>query len=140
MSAHEDLSRAEGVKASSERAFGLVFAAFFVLIGLFPLLRGRPMRLWAFPVAVIFLLAGLLLPAVLKPLNWFWMQLAVVLHKIMTHIVTGAMFFLIFTPIGLLMRAFGKDPLRVAYDPKSSSYWILREPPGPPPESMINQF
>lgn len=140
MSAHEDLSRAEGVKASSERAFGLVFAAFFVLIGLFPLLRGRPMRLWAFPVAVIFLLAGLLLPVVLKPLNWFWMQLAVVLHKIMTPIVTGAMFFLIFTPIGLLMRAFGKDPLRVAYDPKSSSYWILREPPGPPPESMINQF
>jgi hypothetical protein len=55
-------------------------------------------------------------------------------------VVLGIMFFLVVTPIGLLMRAFGKDPLRLRFDKSASSYWLDRTPPGPPPESLSDQF
>ena len=60
--------------------------------------------------------------------------------KIMAPIIMGALLYLVVTPIGLLMRLFGKDPLRLKMDPSSKSYWIKRDPPGPAPESMSDQF
>ena len=50
------------------------------------------------------------------------------------------MFAMVFVPIGLLLRLFGKDPLRLRLDPAAQSYWIEREPPGPAADSMTNQF
>jgi hypothetical protein len=140
MAAHEDLSRKHVARGPSDRSFGFVFSAFFVLVSLAPLRKHQPMRLWALGIAVAFLVVGLLSPGVLKPLNSLWMQLGRLLGRVTTPIVTGLLFYLVFTPAGFLTRLLGKDPLRLNFDAQEPSYWQERRPPGPPPEDMANQF
>ena len=140
MAAHEDFHRDERAVPSSNRTFGIVLAAFFALVGLLPLLRGHAVRLWALPLSGIFLLAALAAPAALAPLNRVWTALGAQLHKITNPIILGVFFYVVFTPFGWLLRLLGKDFLRLKWVPDSESYWILRQPPGPPPESMSNQF
>lgn len=137
---HEQFTRDDGVKAGSERAFGLVFAAVFALIGFWPLLSAGDIRLWAFIVAALFLAAAVLAPGVLKPLNRVWFLFGMLLHKIVSPLVMALLFFTTVTPIALLMRLMGKDPLRLTLDRAAKSYWIERVPPGPSPESMRRQF
>ena len=137
---HENFSRDDGVQAGSERGFGFVFAIVFATIGLWPLLDDGPVRVWALAAGGAFLAAGLLLPAVLKPLNRVWFLFGMALHKIVNPLVMGLLFFLTVTPIALMMRVAGKDPLRRKFDPGAESYWIKREPPGPAPDTMRQQF
>ena len=137
---HESFERSEEVRGSSNRAFGLVFAAFFAIIGLFPLVFGGALRAWAFIVAAGFLGAALAFPRVLTPLNRVWIKVGQLLHQVVSPIVLGIMFFLVITPMAFLMRALGKDPLRLKFDRAAESYWIVREPPGPPPDSLKDQF
>lgn len=124
----------------SDRSFGLVFAAFFALIALWPLKSGGDIRLWAAGAAAAFLLAALVVPRALKPFNIVWFKFGMVLHHVMTPLIMGLLFFLTVTPVGLLMRATGKDPMRLKRDAKAESYWIVRAPPGPDAQSMKNQF
>jgi hypothetical protein len=140
MSAHESLTREQIVQGSSDRTFGLVFAVFFLIVGAFPLLRGGPVRMWAFPVAAVFLVAALLFPSVLHPLNRLWTRFGLLLHKVTNPLILGILFYLVFTPFGLVFRMLGKDLLRRRTDPNARSYWIERQPPGPAPETMANQF
>jgi hypothetical protein len=79
-------------------------------------------------------------PRVLAPLNKLWTKLGLLIYKVMNPIVLGLLFFVTIMPIGLLMRVFGKDFLRMKIDRNAKSYWIERKPPGPPPQSMRNQF
>jgi hypothetical protein len=137
---HESYDRREGVQGSSNRSFGFVFAAFFAIVGLLPLITGDRVRLWALMIGGAFLLSGLLFPSILAPLNRIWTKLGLLLHKLVSPIVLGIMFFLVITPTGLLMRLLGKDPLRLRFSRDAESYWIAREPPGPAPESLKDQF
>jgi hypothetical protein len=137
---HEDFSRGESAGGSTDRSFGLVFAAALAFFGLIPLLRGRPPRLWWLAAGVVFLLSALTVPAVLHPLNRLWMRVSLLISKVTNPIITGLMFFLVFTPAALILRLLGKDPLRIKLDPGATSYWIIRRPPGPAPETMRNQF
>ncbi|HTH17378.1 MAG TPA: SxtJ family membrane protein [Magnetospirillum sp.] len=137
---NEHQSHAGAVQMGSERSFGLVFAAFFVLVGLWPLKNGGEVRVWALGAAAGFLLAALVAPKALKPLNLVWFKLGLALHKVVTPVVMGLLFFVTVTPVGLLMRATGQDPMRLKRDPKARSYWIERTPPGPSAASMKNQF
>jgi O-antigen/teichoic acid export membrane protein len=137
---HENYDRDEKIDGSSNRSFGLVFAAFFGLVGLLPLILGRAPRIWAFLPGALFLLAALFFPSVLGPLNRAWMRLGLLLHRVVSPIVLGIMFYLVITPMGLLMRAMGKDFLRLRPDPAAASYWIDRRPPGPAPEAFKDQF
>lgn len=137
---HESYERPSVLKTSTDRVFGLVFAGVFLLVAVLPLLAGRPVRIWAFGPAFAFLAAALIYPRVLSPLNRLWMKFGLVLHKVMNPIVLGAMYFIVITPVGLLMRAFGKDPLTLQPDRKADTYWIPREPPGPDPDSLNRQF
>ncbi|MBX9635105.1 MAG: hypothetical protein K2X44_09005 [Magnetospirillum sp.] len=130
----------DSVQMGSERSFGLVFTVVFTIIGLWPLKAGGDMRLWALGGAAAFLLAALVVPRMLRPLNLLWFKFGQLLHHIVTPVVMGLLFFLTVTPVGLLMRATGKDPMRLKRDPKAVSYWIDRTPPGPAPETMKNQF
>jgi hypothetical protein len=138
--AHEDFLRDTPMEASSDRTFGLVFAAFFLILATWPLLRGVPMRWWAFAVALAFAAVALALPARLAPLNRLWMRLGLLLGKVVSPVALGIVFFGVLTPTAVLMRWRGKDPLRLARAPTSPTYWVLREPPGPAPQSMTNQF
>ena len=137
---HENLDRQEEVKGSSNRSFGLVFTTVFLLIALTPLLQGRDMRLWAFGVSGAILLITFLLPAWLTYPNRLWLRLGLLMNKIVSPIALGVLFYVVITPIGLLMRWFGHDPLRLKFKPQSDSYWVKREPPGPEPKSLSNQY
>jgi hypothetical protein len=140
MNSHEDYSRKEGPKPSSDRTFGLVFTVFFLLVSFWPLVRGRAPRRWALPLSAVFLLLAIVRPTLLHLPNVLWTRLAELLNKIVNPIVTALLFYLIFTPAGLLLRLSGKDPLRLRFESNAKSYWIDRRPPGPPPESMAQQF
>ena len=137
---HEDYGRTEVLKLGSERAFGVVFAAVFAAIGLWPLVAGGAVRAWALGVGVAFFVVALARPALLRPLNRLWFRFGLLLNRIVNPLVMGLLFFLTVTPIGLVMRALGKDPLRLRFDRGARSYWIERQPPGPAPETMRQQF
>ena len=137
---HEDFSREEHVKAGSDRGFGLVFAGFFALVSALSWWRGHVGWHYTLPLAALFLIVAYTYPRVLAPLNKLWLKFGLLLYKVMNPLVLGLLFFITITPIGLVMRAFGKDFLRLRLDRGAKSYWIEREPPGPPPQSMKNQF
>jgi hypothetical protein len=137
---HESLSRDEESRSGSERAFGLVFAVVFAVFGLLPLWRGVPARWWCLGVSGAFLLLALVAPRTLAPLNWVWFKIGLLLHAVVNPIVMTLLFVTTVTPIALIMRAMGKDPLRLRLDPDAPTYWIERRPPGPEPTSMPRQF
>lgn len=140
MSTHEDFSRKEQIKGASDRSFGLVFAVFFAILALWPVISRDAPRWWAVFLSAGFAIAALLFPRVLHPANWAWTKFGLLLNRFTNPIITGLVFFLAVTPTGLLMKMFGKNPLRLGYEPEAQTYWIERRPPGPAPESMSNQF
>jgi hypothetical protein len=140
MSTHEDLSRKTAVTGSSDRTFGLTWVVFLEAVGLWPLIHGRPIRLWAMGAGAALFLVALVRPSVLAPLNRLWMRLGLILHRITSPIVMGLMFYGVITPIGLIRRGFGWDVVRRGFDRGTNSYWIERRPPGPRPETMSKQF
>jgi hypothetical protein len=137
---HEDLGRQDKAGAGSERSFGMVFAVVFGVIALWPVFDGGRMRAWAAAVAAFFFIAGLLMPPVLQPLNRLWFLFGAALHRIVSPLIMGLLFYLTVTPIALIMRIVGKDPLRLKFDRAARSYWIERHPAGPAPETMRRQF
>ena len=137
---HEDLSRDQHVEGSSDRSFGLVFAAAFAVIGAWPLLGGAAPRWWAFAIGAGFGAVALAKPALLSGLNRQWLKLGLLLGRIVSPVALAVLYYAVFVPVGLVMRAAGSDPLRLKREPAAASYWRRREPPGPPPDSMTNQF
>lgn len=136
---HEDLRREEEVKGSSERGFGLVFAAFFCIVGAVKAWNGSPWSLAWFGAAVAVALAAFLVPRTLAPANRLWMKFGLLLFRIVNPVVMLLVYLICIVPIGVGMRLFGRDPMRRRFEPGSASYWIRRDPPGPL-ESMKNQF
>ena len=137
---HEDLSREDEVEGSSDRSFGVVFAVVFLIIGLLPLLHSGSVRWWSVGVSAAFGAVALTIPSVLAVPNRLWMKFGLLLAKVVSPIALGILFYLVFMPVGLVMRIANKDPLRLRFDPAAKSYWIPRDPPGPAPTSMTNQF
>jgi hypothetical protein len=137
---HERLVIDEAVTGPSNRSFGLVFSVLFAFLGLGPLTRGRPVRGWALVVAAAFLLAALALPRMLAPLNRVWLRCGLVLHACISPVIMGLVFYTTVTPIGLVRRLLGKDPLRLRWDRDAVTYWIERNPPGPASDTMPRQF
>jgi len=137
---HEDFGRAGPAARSSDRALGVVFAAVFAAVALWPLWTGGAVRGWALIVAAAIAVVALAIPRALEPLNRAWHGLGVALHRVVSPLVMGLLFFLTVTPTGLIMRLFGKDTLRLRFDPGAKSYWIERRPPGPAPDTMRQQF
>ena len=138
--AHEDLNRDQQVEGSSDRSFGVVFAIVFLLIAAWPLLQGRPPRWWAIGVSAAFALVAVFRPALLAGLNRWWIKLGVLLGNVVSPVALGILFYGVLVPTGVAMRIAGKDPLRLKRDAAAATYWIRRTPPGPPPDSMTNQF
>jgi len=116
------------IKISSNRSFGIVFGILFLLISLYPLLKDEDLRTWSIIVSVIFLLLGLFNSSILSPLNKVWFKFGILLGSFVSPIVMGIVFFLVVTPISLLMRLFGKDVLKLKKN-NSKSYWIEKSGP-----------
>ena len=128
------------VSMPSERRFGLFFSAIFVAAGLFYYFSAETrIAINLIGISGIFLFAALLVPALLRPLNFLWFKFGLLLGKIISPIVLGVIFFLIITPIALLMRLFGRDELQLK-NTNPQSHWNERKPVGPDAESFKNQF
>jgi hypothetical protein len=137
---HEVLHREYAAKASSDRAFGLVFASFFGAIGAWPLLHGGGLRSWALAVAACLAVLSFAAPGLLSVPNRLWTKLGELMARVVGPLACAILFFVCFVPLGWLMRRCGKDPLRLVRDPAARTYWIPRSPPGPEPGSLTRQF
>jgi hypothetical protein len=124
----------------SNRKFGLLFVVVFALLGTYLWRRQVGWHPIAFGLSAVFLAAALVFPHVLRPLNRAWMGLALILNKIVSPVVLGVLFFILFTPVALFMRLRKRDVMARRFDPASPSYWIGRSPPGPLPGSFRDQF
>ena len=125
------------IKLGSNRSFGIIFFIVFVLIAIYPLINQGEVRIWSLIISFLFLFLGLLNSKILTPLNKLWFRFGLFLGKIISPIIMGVIFFLVVTPIGLLMRFFGKDVLNLKLNKKKSSYWIEK---AGPKSKMKNQF
>ena len=123
--------------AGTERNFGLVFAAVFVIISLYPLWFGKNIHLWACIIAFIFFILAIFLPKALFVINKLWLKLGLFLGAIVSPIIMGIIFFLAVTPTGMIMRLLGKYILNQKMKKSIKSYWIKRKENL---SSMKNQF
>ena len=121
------MSRRSRIKISSNRSFGLVFFFVFLIITFWPLIDEGQIRIWSIAIAIVFLILALMNSKLLTPLNKLWFKFGMVLGAIVAPIVMGIVFFLVVTPIGLVMKIMGKDLLNKKYDKKKRTYWIKRE-------------
>ena len=125
------------INMGSEKSFGIVFAIVFFLIGLYPLLHGQNVRLWALIVALILLVLAFLAPKTLSIPNKLWFKLGMALGAVVAPVVMALVYFITVVPTGLLIRLSGKDLLREKLDRSANSYWIERDQPV---GSMKDQF
>ena len=115
------------VEASQLRSFGLIVGSVFALIALWPLvIRGHDVRLWALILSGLLVVPALILPTLLKPIYTLWMRIGSVLGWINTRIILAIGFYLVFTPMGILMRLLGKDPLHRKFSQDLTTYRVAR--------------
>ena len=114
-------------KKPSNRSFGLLFSFVFILITFWPLIISEPIRVWALIISLIFLILGLLDSRFLSPLNKYWIKLGELLGRIIAPLVMMLIFFTILTPIGLTLKLFGKDLLKIKKIKSLKSYWITKK-------------
>lgn len=124
----------------TNRSFGIVFSIVFLLVGIFLLALNKDSYFVSLFASVSLLVLAFAAPKILAPFNYIWFRFGMLLHVIVSPIALGILFYGVITPTGLLMRLVGKKPLALDFDRDAPSYWIQRSPPGPAPESMINQF
>ena len=124
------------VKIGSNRSFGIVFFVVFLLIGLYPLINADSIRIWSVIISLFFLILGLMNSKILNPLNKLWFKFGILLGKIVSPLVMGIIFFLVVTPIGILMKILKKDLLNLKFNNKET-YWIEKNEPK---SKMKNQF
>jgi hypothetical protein len=135
------MAMTKNIQLPTDRSFGFTFVVVFALLAGWQAWAGRPVAAAVLAgLGAATLLAALARPSVLHPLNRAWMKFGALLHAIVNPIVLGGMFFVLIAPIGIGMRLFGRDALRRRLDGDAKSYWVRRDPPGPPPDSLPHQF
>ena len=137
---HESYERHEGLAVGSDRTFGLLFVFVFAVVAAWPLFDGGSLRLWAVAVAALLLAVSLLVPKLLHPANVAWMRLGQLLGVVGGWIGLTLLYYGAFLPTGLLMRLFGKDPMRRRFERDAASYWIETPAAEQQKRSMRNQF
>ena len=122
---------------NSYKSFGLLFFIVFLIIGLWPLKNGDSLNIYFIAISITFLILGLINSKLLSPLNKIWIKLGEILGIIISPIVMFLVYFIILTPVSLIVRLFGKDLLGLKFFKKNDSYWIIRKSNL---GSMNNQF
>lgn len=124
-----------------ERSLGILFFVVFLIVAAYFWHKsyGDSWVFGAIGLSLFFLLAGFLAPTLLRPLNKLWFQLGLLMGRVVSPIVLGAIFFILISPIAILMRVFGRDELKIKKR-DVSSYWVERQPHGPAAESFKEQF
>lgn len=138
----ENSARDHIQKTGSDRSFGLVFVVVFLAIGLWPLIGDwsnfAAVRIWSIGIAAVLLVVAIAVPRLLAPANGLWIRFGLLLGRIMNPIIMGVLFFIVLSPVALVMRLSGKDILSLKSNRDAKTYWIVRNDEEPP--SMSNQF
>tara|TARA_B100001778_G_scaffold322304_1_gene314522 strand:+ start:374 stop:763 length:390 start_codon:yes stop_codon:yes gene_type:complete len=124
------------IKIGSNRSFGIVFFVVFLIIGLWPLINNGDIRNWSVIISAIFLVLGLLNSKVLTPLNKAWLRFGIFLGNFISPIVMAIVYFLVVTPIGIMMKIFKKDLINLKKN-NNKTYWIKKNEIK---SNMKNQF
>tara|TARA_B100000242_G_C42765180_1_gene356449 strand:+ start:215 stop:607 length:393 start_codon:yes stop_codon:yes gene_type:complete len=125
------------IKLPSNKSFAIVFFIVFLLIGFYPLLKGYEIRSWSLIVSIIILILGLTNSKFLTPFNKLWFKFGIFLGRLISPLVMGLIFFVVVTPIAILMRILKKDLLNLNFNNKIATYWIDKTGPK---SKMKNQF
>jgi hypothetical protein len=137
---HEDLRREDRTAGPSDRKFGLTLGTILALIAVVKVIGRSP---WCFiwgVLAAVLIVSALVRPSLLSAPNHIWLRLGLLLHRIVNPVIMAVLFYGTIVPIGLLMRALGKDPLRLRLDKAATSYWLTRSDERSQPDSMRQQF
>ena len=126
----------DDVKIGSNKSFGIVFFIVFLVVAIYPLINNGELILWSLILSILFLFLGLANSKILNPLNKLWFRFGIFLGKIISPLIMGFIFFLVVTPIGLLMRLLNKDLLNLQFK-NTNTYWIEKTEPK---SKMKNQF
>tara|TARA_A100001011_G_C14310515_1_gene845345 strand:- start:378 stop:758 length:381 start_codon:yes stop_codon:yes gene_type:complete len=124
------------VKIGSNRSFGIVFFIVFLIVALWPALNNNDIRIWSLLLSIIFLVLGLLNSKLLNPLNILWFKFGMFLGRIISPIIMGIVFFVVVTPIAILLKIVKKDVLSLKKN-SSNTYWKKKSEYK---TSMKNQF
>lgn len=130
----------EIVAGPSDRNFGFTMAGVFALIGSIGLYRGSAHAPYWLGLAAVLAVLTFWRPQSLRLANKAWLKLGLLMYRVVNPVIMAILFFGAILPIGLTMRLFGKDFLRLGRDPSSPTYWLPRSDPRPPSESMWQQF
>ena len=112
---------------SSNRSFGILFFLVFLIISLWPLKNGNNLNFYFLTASIIFLILGVLNSKLLSPLNKAWIKFGEILGLIIAPIVMGLVYFVILTPVSLIVRLLGKDLLGLKFIKENETYWIKRK-------------
>jgi len=123
----------------SNRSFGWTFTGVFVVFGAYGVWKDGT-HAWLLALAAATALVTLTRDSWLAPFNRAWMALGELLGRVVSPVVLGVIFFAVFTPVGALMRRFGRDAMCRRLDPAARSYWVERDPPGPAESSFRDMF
>jgi len=136
------MSSTNSIKEPSRRelrSFGFILAMGFLVAGVWPaLFRGQSVRVWAIANGLTFAAAGILVPSGLRSIRRGWIAFGNILGRINTGLILGAVYYGMLTPVRLLMKAAGRDPMNRSFDPSCVSYRSVRKPR--PASHMRNQF
>ena len=124
------------IRIGSNRSFGIVFFIFFLIISTYPLIKGGEIRIWSLIIALIFLILGIINSELLTPLNKIWFKFGIFLGNFVSPIIMGIIFFIVVTPVSLILKLLGKDVLNIKKNNKRT-YWIDKSDPK---SKMKNQF
>lgn len=128
------------VSPGSDRSFGFTFTVVFWAFGIWPVINGGEARVLPLFIGMVFAVLATAVPQWLAVPNRLWFRFGLLLGRLVTPIVMFALYCSTVVPIALLMRLFRKDSLRLKWGRGAGSYWVVRDPPGPDPETMKNQF
>ena len=120
----------------SNKNFGIVFFIVFLLVAFYPLTFNGEIKIWSLLISLIFLLLGIINSKILTPLNKTWYKFGIILGKIVSPIIMGIIFFLVVTPVGLIMKVLKKDILNLKYN-NDKTYWVKKNGQK---SKMKNQF
>ncbi|MDB4339815.1 SxtJ family membrane protein [Pelagibacteraceae bacterium] len=111
---------------SSNRSFGLLFFIVFIIFGLWPLTKGEVVNIYLILISLFFLIFGSINSKILSPFNKAWIKFGEILGSIIAPIIMALTYFIILTPISLILRILGKDLLGLKFLKKQDTYWTKR--------------
>jgi len=125
-----------------DKKFGFMLSTVFMIFAvyLYKIDGNLTLILISMAVSTLFIYMALLTPQILSPFARMWIQFGMLLNKIISPFILAIVFFGVITPLAFFFKALGKDPLRLKWDTKCSTYWIKRMTPGPLPAEMEDPF